>query len=66
MKRQLDGIAKAKEAGKYKGRKATAMEKSAEVIALLSQGMTKEAVASKVGIGIASVYRIAKASKANA
>ena len=56
-------IAAAKAAGKYKGRKATAKAKSAEVLDLLAQGMTKEAVAEKVGVGIASVYRIAKEAK---
>lgn len=44
LERQLDGI---KEAGKYKGRKATAKAKSGEVMELLGQGMTKEAVAGK-------------------
>lgn len=66
LERQADGIAKAKEAGKYLGRKPTAKAKSAEVLELLEQGMTKEAVAEKVGIGVASVYRIAKEAKAAA
>jgi len=47
---------------KYKGRKATAKAKSEEVIALIGQGMTKQAVADKLGIGVASVYRIIKES----
>jgi DNA invertase Pin-like site-specific DNA recombinase len=64
LERQRDGIQKAKEAGVYTGRKPTAMAKSEEVMELLGQGMTKEAVAGKVGIGVASVYRIAKAGKA--
>ena len=64
LERQADGIAKAKEAGKYLGRKPTAKAKSAEVVALLGQGKTKEAVATELGIGIASVYRIAKEHKA--
>jgi len=63
LERQADGIAKAKEAGKYLGRKPTAKAKSAEVLDLLAQGMTKEAVAERVGVGIASVYRIAKEAK---
>lgn len=63
LERQRDGIAEAKEAGKYKGRKATAKAKSAEVMELLRQGMTKEAVAEAVGIGVASVYRIAREAK---
>ncbi|WP_136515687.1 recombinase family protein [Geomonas edaphica] len=64
LERQADGIAKAKEAGKYLGRKPTAKAKSAEVMALLGQGKTKEAVATELGIGVASVYRIAKEHKA--
>lgn len=63
LERQADGIAKAKEAGKYTGRKPTARAKGAEVLELLGQGMTKEAVAAKVGVGVASVYRIARDAK---
>lgn len=64
LERQADGIAKAKEAGKYLGRKPTAKAKSAEVVLLLGQGKTKEAVAAELGIGVASVYRIAKEHRA--
>jgi len=63
LERQRDGIAKAKAEGKYKGRKATVRSKSAEVLELLGQGLTKQAVADRLGIGIASVYRIAKTAK---
>jgi DNA invertase Pin-like site-specific DNA recombinase len=66
LERQADGIAKAKEAGKYLGRKPTAKAKSAEVVMLLGQGKTKEAVAAELGIGVASVYRIAKEHKTSA
>ena len=64
LERQADGIAKAKEAGKYLGRKPTAQAKSTEVMELLGQGRTKEAVAAQLGIGVASVYRILKEAKA--
>jgi len=60
--RQLEGIAKAKAEGKYKGRKPTARKKSAQVIKLIEQGMTRQAVADELEIGIASVYRILKES----
>jgi len=60
LERQADGIAKAKEAGVYIGRKPTAKAKSTEVMEALGQGRTKEAVAAELGIGVASVYRIAK------
>ena len=60
LERQLAGIAKAKAEGKYKGRKATAMAKRSEIIALASSGLTREAVAKQLGIGVASVYRALK------
>ena len=56
--RQLEGIAKAKSEGKYKGRKPTARAKAKQVQELTNQGMTRQAVADKLGIGVASVYRI--------
>lgn len=58
--RQLEGISKAKAEGKYKGRKPTARAKAGEIKALLDQGMTKQAIAEQLGIGVASVYRILK------
>ena len=61
--RQLEGIAKAKKAGKYKGAKPTARVKTKEVLSLLGEGLSKKEVAEKLEIGIASVYRIVKANK---
>lgn len=63
LERQAEGIRIAKAQGKFKGRKPTAREKSGEVLRLLADGLTKEAVAEKVGIGVASVYRIDKAAR---
>ena len=60
LERQLAGIAKAKADGKYKGRKPTAMAKRDEVITLVRSGLTREAVAKQLGIGVASVYRALK------
>ena len=60
LERQLDGIAQAKLAGAYKGRKPTAKAQSAKVMELLAQGKTKQAVADALKIGVASVYRIVK------
>lgn len=60
LERQREGIAKAKAAGKYKGRKPTAREKSSEVMALAKDGVGATEIARKVGIGRASVYRILK------
>lgn len=61
LERQKEGVAKAKAEGKYKGRKPTAQAKKEEVLALVAQGLTKDAVAAKLGIGVASVYRMLKA-----
>ena len=61
LERQKEGVAKAKAEGKYKGRKPTAQAKKEEVLALVAQGLTKDAVADKLGIGVASVYRMLKA-----
>jgi len=58
--RQLEGIAKAKAEGKYKGRKPTAKAKAAQVHELIGQGFTRQAVADQLGIGVASVYRVLK------
>lgn len=61
--RQLEGVAKAKKEGKYKGRQPTAIAKSYQVINLIKEGFTRKAVAEKLGIGIASVYRILKTNQ---
>ncbi len=58
LERQREGIAKAKAAGKYKGRKPTAMAKGDDVLALKAKGMKPNDIAKEVGIGRASVYRI--------
>ena len=57
---QAVGIAKAKQEGRYKGRKPTARAKSEEVLALDAQGLTRQKIADQLGIGVASVYRILK------
>ena len=54
--RQMEGIAKAKEAGKYKGRKPS-IDRD-EVAKLHSQGLGPTAIANELGIGRASVYRL--------
>lgn len=58
LERQREGIAKAKAAGKYKGRKPTAQAKAAEVMELHKAGVGASEIARQVGIGRASVYRI--------
>ena len=63
LERQLEGIAQAKQAGVYQGRKPTAKAQAKQVLELLAQGKTKQAVADTLNIGVASVYRIAKENK---
>lgn len=63
--RQLEGIERAKHEGKYKGRKPTARSKADEVMELVNQGFTRTAIAKKMNIGIASVYRILKTRRQN-
>ncbi len=58
LDRQREGIAKAKAAGAYKGRKPTAQAKAGDVRKLVAEGMTREGVAKQLNIGVASVYRI--------
>ena len=63
LERQKVGIAAAKEAGKYKGRKPTAQAQSERVLALVAKNLTKQEIADATGMGVASVYRIISASK---
>ena len=57
LERQREGIAKAKAAGRYKGRAKTAMAKAGEVEEMLAAGITPTEIARKLGIGRSSVYR---------
>ncbi|MFA0141594.1 integrase [Vibrio splendidus] len=60
LERQAEGIALAKQKGKYKGRKPTARAKQAQVRELLAGGMSKSQVAKELDIGLSSVYRLIK------
>ena len=63
LERQREGVARAKAAGKYKGRKPIAPEQRAEVVRLAGLGLTKAGIARKLGLGEASVYRILAETK---
>jgi DNA invertase Pin-like site-specific DNA recombinase len=65
LERQREGIAMAKAEGRYKGRAPTARNKAAEVHRLVAEGMTREAVAVRLGIGLRSVYRVLSAEQAS-
>ena len=56
LERQAEGIALAKQKGKYKGRKPTARAKQTRE--LLAGGMSKSQVAKELGISLSSVYRL--------
>jgi DNA invertase Pin-like site-specific DNA recombinase len=58
LERQREGIAKAKEDGKYKGRAPTARRLADDVLRLKREGMAPTKIAEHLGIGRASVYRI--------
>ena len=63
LERQREGIAKARAAGKFKGRTPTARAKAADVIRLAGEGRKREEIAHELGIGVASVYRLLAAAK---
>ena len=62
LKRQSEGIAKAKAEGKYKGRKSVALDLQQEVVRLVTTGMSKVKVANELKIGKATVYRILRST----
>ena len=57
LERQRVGIEAAKADGKYKGRKPTAMNQRQRIKALDAEGMTRTAIANKLGISERSIYR---------
>lgn len=58
LERQRDGIRKAKEAGKYKGRKPTVRALRPQIEELLAHGAGATVIAKQLGIARSSVYRI--------
>lgn len=58
LERQREGIARAKAAGKYKGRKPTDPAKVTEAQRLHREGLGASEIARRVGIGRATVYRL--------
>ena len=60
--RQLDGIAMAKAAGKYKGKAPLKQELKDQVINLFKSGTKQVDIINQVGIGRTSVHSILKAA----
>lgn len=60
LERQRLGIAKAKEAGKYKGRAPVPEEKVKQAFALREQGIKPPEIAKRLGLGRSTVYRVLK------
>lgn len=60
LERQREGVAKAKAAGKYKGRKPIAQDVQEEVRRLVATGQSKASIARELQIGEATVYRVLK------
>ena len=60
--RQLDGIAMAKAAGKYKGKAPLKQELKDQVINLFKSGIKQVDIINQVNVGRTSVYSILKAA----
>lgn len=60
LERQAEGIALAKEKGKYKGRKPTVRAKKSQIRELISSGKGKSQIARELDISLSSVYRLIK------
>lgn len=60
LERQREGVAKAKAAGKYKGRKPIPSDIQRKVKDLVKDGVSKAEISRQLNIGEASVYRILK------
>jgi len=58
LRRLREGIAKADGDGKLRGRKPTARVKAEQVWTLAEQGVPKAEIARRLGMHLASVYRI--------
>ncbi|MBY6092375.1 recombinase family protein [Maritimibacter alkaliphilus] len=61
LERQREGIAKAKAAGKYRGRQPTARAKADEMRRLSDEGRTRKEIAEALGVSERSVYRVLSA-----
>lgn len=58
LERQREGVAKAKAAGKYKGRKPIDQNRRQKVLELAADGVAKIRIARELFLGEATIYRI--------
>ena len=58
LERQREGVAKAKSLGGYTSRVPIVRQGTAEIIRIRKAGVRPSEIASRVGIGRASVYRV--------
>ena len=58
LSRQMEGIAKAKQEGRYKGRAPTVRAKIDQIKAMSAKGMKKAQIARELGVGVRSVFRL--------
>jgi DNA invertase Pin-like site-specific DNA recombinase len=58
LERQREGIAKAQREGKYKGRTPTVKRRAEEIVRLKEAGVSPTEIATRLGIGRASIYRV--------
>lgn len=63
LERQREGIAKGKNAARFRGRKPITQDRQDEVLRLTELGLTKANIAEKLNLGEATVYRILARSK---
>ncbi|UWR64819.1 recombinase family protein [Phaeobacter inhibens] len=61
LERQREGIAKAKAAGKYRGRAPLPVEKVEHARSLKAQGVKVADIAKQLGLGRSTLYRVLKA-----
>jgi DNA invertase Pin-like site-specific DNA recombinase len=62
LERQIEGIAAAKAAGRYKGRAPTVRVQTPEIIRLHQEGLSNGAIARQLGVHRSNVGRVLKAS----
>ena len=58
--RQMEGIAKAKKNGVYKGRKSLSTEVKEEIVRLHNEGVKQVEIIKRLGVGRTSVYNVLK------